>query len=139
MGALTVVPAATEANLPINQKSLFTVSAVVCYKRQTNDKGETSGGVTFLGNNGWGGGSIKIDLPDWVRENHWIMLCGGSQCKWYRIATIGDGYASLSGPDWDVTASPSPTAVIVKTVVGVYTKQMVLDRDPAWYPQQQQP
>ncbi len=140
---LTVSPAMSEKDLWVRFKSQYMVSVVVCYKRQFTEEGERTVKVTeFLGG-GWGGGSIVLDEQVNVREDQWIMLYDASQsgdvsqCKWYRVVAVGKGdlpYLTLSGPDWDVMNYPKPTAVIISTVVGVYTEPIELDRDPAWLP-----
>jgi prepilin-type N-terminal cleavage/methylation domain-containing protein len=149
---LTVTPAAEEASLPVADKSLFSVSVVVCYSRDYSltDKGEPNGEhiavVKFLGQ-GYGGGSVQLtepvpaDPPLRLRENEWIMLSGREAsghtiCHWYRVVSADNSsptsYVSLVGPDWDVPACPQPTAVAVDHVVGVYTTTVELDRDLLW-------
>ena len=167
---LTVTPAANEnelsgipgSGIELRDKSLFSVSIVVCYKRDlgldtgNNPTGEhvtvtppPNPGVTFLGNVGYGGGSLKLtfSIPAAevnMREGEWILLygteaSGRTQCHWYRLANVGeidpatpnDRYVSLIGPDWtidtDGDANLDATAVVIQSVIGVYTTTMELD------------
>jgi hypothetical protein len=137
---LTVVPAAAERNLAVAAKTLYSVSVVVCYRRDftVNDdsppvhNGEHTAAVTFLGL-GWGGGGVQLDSVVDVRENEWIMLAGGNQCHWYRVVSAGEMLVggtnvtvlSLVGPDWDTNVAA--TAVAIDRVVSVYTTTVELE------------
>lgn len=150
---VTVTPAAAEADLGVADKTLYSVSVAVCYgNRLVLDEqtglpaGEhTAGVLKFLGN-GYGGGGVQLNLVVDVKENEWIMLCGGSHCKWYRVVSAGevevdsDGNPtpggtpvtalSLVGPDWDTAIAA--TAVAIDRVVGVYTTTVELDSSLLW-------
>ena len=145
----TVVPSPAEANVTLAEKSQFTVSIVVCYDRNyntaptpTDPAGETVTQATFIGSAGQtispGGGSVQLAQKVKVRENDWIMLYSAGppvQCKWYRVVAAGENptnLVSLAGPDWSLAAGPTATAVIIDSVVGVYTSAMELDNDPLW-------
>jgi len=108
---VTVAPAAAELALPVADKSLFSVSVVVCYRRSYSISeygglpvGEHFATVEFPpGNVAYGGGSVRLtwqgdsrDPAVRLRENEWIMLCGKvpdnrcvppwrTVCKWYRV------------------------------------------------------
>ncbi len=71
-----------------------------------------------------------------TRENDWIMLTNGTDCKWYRVVNVaneldnGSRLVTLAGPDWvydklDLNGNGNPNevqAVICTGVVGVYTQ-----------------
>jgi hypothetical protein len=148
---LTVTPAAAEATLAVADRTLFSVSVVVCYRREFSVDGEHTASVKFLGA-GYGGGSVElssppVDPPLRLRENEWVMLCGKvpdsrlvpperTVCKWYRVVSADSGspttFVSLVGPDWDTVASPMATAVAIDHVVGVYTTTVELDDSLLW-------
>ncbi len=143
---VTVTPAAAEADLPVADRTLFSVSVAVCHGRSfaisefsglpVGEYATTT--VEFLGS-GYGGGSVRLTWPPpdprdpllKLREREWIMLSGGRQCKWYRIVSADrespPSLLTLAGPDWDRTDSPNPTAVAIDHVVGVYTTTVELD------------
>ena len=137
---LTVMPSAGEANLDLQYQSLWSVSVVVCHKRDfTKDSGGKSNGehtasVTFIGS-GWGGGSVTLNPPIKIRENEWLMLKDGHHCKWYRVVSVGgigsqgSTFLSLTGPDWDTQKYPDPKALVVDGVVGVYTTTIEREDD----------
>jgi hypothetical protein len=137
----TVTPAAADATLPIGEQTHYVVSAVVCNRRDFVS-GEifcnlASASVAF------GGGDIVLTSP-WpnLKENHWIALCGqeayggGTRtiCRWYRVTAVAeDGvHVSVTGPDWGSGSSPTTAFTIEKSIVGVYTQAMDLDRDGTW-------
>lgn len=140
---ITVTPAANESTLPYSEKRLYTVSVVVCYKRDLSTTGEHTAATAFLGG-GYGGGSVRLTITSTnevdMREGQWIMLYGTDlasgrvQCSWYRLVTVGEvdpgppivRYVSLAGPDWDTNIAP--TAVIIDGVIGVYTTTIEIDR-----------
>ena len=146
---VTVMPAAAETGLAVADRTLFSVSVVVCYRRDysLSDSGQPNGehtaSVKILGQ-GYGGGSVEligatpVDPPLRLRENEWIMLCGQvsgrTVCKWYRVVSADSQspthYVSLVGPDWDT--SVAATAVAIDHVVGVYTTTVELDRNLLW-------
>lgn len=143
---VTVTPAAGQATLPPAERTLYSVSVVVRYGRNPAVEAaakvsEHTASVAFFGP-GLGGGGVRLSSPNpadpalRLKENEWIMLCGGRQCKWYRVVSADGGtptsYATLAGPDWDTIASPTPTAVVIDSVVGVYTTTVELDRSPLW-------
>jgi len=132
---VTVTPAPGEAALPAAQKQLFSVSVVVCYRRDLDASGEQTAGATISG--GYGGGTVNLDAPVEIKEDEWIMLCdlASRQCHWYRVVACGRSPTdklSVTGPDWNITASATATAVAVKSVVGVYTTTVELDRYSIW-------
>ena len=160
---VTVSPAASEAALTVAQKSLYSVSVVVCYKRVIGAAGETVANVKQFVGGGWGGGRVQLDSVVNVKRNEWVMLCGdkGAKdpldqaytyrfCQWYRVVSAnsllvdanGDPDPDtgtpatalmLAGPDWDTTIPLATTkAVVIDSVVGVYTTTVELDRDPVW-------
>jgi len=76
-----------------------------------------------------------------VKENEWIMLCGQrpspvgnarTVCRWYRVVMVSDPptLLTLAGPDWD--PDYPATAVLIKSVVGVYSTVVCLDANPRW-------
>ena len=119
----------------------YMVSIVVCYRRDlSTGNGETTATVS-LNNDPTCGyvtlSSFSSGAPFNVKENEWIALCGGTpaQCRWYRVVSVGDNsgtqYLSLNGPD--CTGWTPTTAVLVgKSVVGVYTEPVQVDRDLLW-------
>jgi prepilin-type N-terminal cleavage/methylation domain-containing protein len=139
---LTVTPVRAEAALPPERKLLYSVSAAVCNKRDFTSE-QVREVVRFLGNVGYGGGSIELKEPVEVRENEWIMLCDvnvpGEHCHWYRVVSAGESptrFLSLNGPDWsvqDANGNLTARAVVIDSVVGVYTTAVELDQDPRWY------
>jgi hypothetical protein len=151
----TVTPAAVDANLPqISQKTHFSVSAVVCYKRDFNEYAlpihEQSanpplGFLDVANGMALSGGNLMLDVPInndaiSIKENDWVALYSSAYriLRWYRVAAIGEGgkNLALSGPDWQISpnASSYPDYIITlgKSVIGVYTTDMTLDQDPAW-------
>lgn len=145
----TVVPAAAEKDVPWPDKTTFTVSVVVCHRRNfsmtppTGERpAEVSATATFIGAAATsvnpGGGSLMLNAAIPVKENEWILLyapaAGGvpAQCNWYRVVSVGDDtvasagatYLTVAGPDW---FGAQATAVIVDSVVGVYTETVELD------------
>jgi hypothetical protein len=152
----TALPAGTEVSLPVAARRLFSVSVVVCYKRnfQPQALGTLEGehAVNIAANTGFpgqgiGGGTIQLD-PDSkvnVKEGQWVMLyhvqaaASLNRCNWYRVVGVGQStdasgkplqVINLSGPDWDATLQA--TLVVVPGVIGVYTTTMELDWDPLW-------
>jgi hypothetical protein len=144
---LTVSPAPAEAPLGADERARYLVSAVVCYKRdlfidQTDNVavGEHTATATFIGL-GYGGGNLEIqrnawttppDPPERIRDNQWIMLCGGGHALWYRILSVAEDpltgliRLTLAGPDWTVDTNGDGNlddvqVIIVDGVVGVYT------------------
>jgi len=145
---VTVVPSPAEANVTLAEKTQFTVSIVVCYDRNYNtdaskgDLGEVATTASPVGSAGQtvspGGGSWQLGTRVKVKENDWIMLYSAGlpvQCKWYRVVAAGENptqFVTLAGPDWTLVANQQTTAVIIDSVIGVYTSAMELDRDPLW-------
>ncbi|MCX7424442.1 MAG: hypothetical protein NTW96_02200 [Planctomycetia bacterium] len=98
-----------------------------------------------------------------VRQNEWVMVTGLVKdsrldspagagngyrriAKWYRAVAVDEQTefvakpydrwtrrVTLAGPDWD-PACVMPQAVLIRGVVGVYTKTIELDRDSKWNP-----
>ena len=138
---LTVCPSPSDIALsvPIGLRRNYTVSIVVCYKRDFTGAGEhaTTMPVTFLGG-GYGGGTIQVanaGILEHVKTDQWVMLASnnGAVAKWYRVVGVGDQYLSLVGPDWDVTNFGNTTQlVVVEGVTGVYTTTVQLDADCIW-------
>jgi hypothetical protein len=151
---VTVTPAAAEASLPVAEKTLYAVSVVVCYRRDFSAEGEHTAGVKKFPGSGWGGGSVQLSQVIDVKRNEWIMLCGGGHCKWYRVVSAGEllvdassgdpdpngtpvTVLSLAGPDcpvaWMIDSNGDglldAQAVVIDSVVGVYTGTVELDRD----------
>ncbi len=150
---ITVVPAANEngvTGVPLRNKTLYTVSVVVCYKRDLSTTGEHTATVNQFYGGGYGGGSVMLTFAGPagdinVREGQWIMLygidaaSGRTQCSWYRLVTVGevdpnfpnDRYLSLAGPDWTVDTDGNGNldaeAVIIDGVIGVYTTTIEID------------
>jgi hypothetical protein len=145
----TVVPATGEGGLQPAEKTLFTVSVAVCYRRNfsqtpTADNprtAEVATSATFIGNMPVypGGGSLRLDTAVAVKENDWILLyapvtaSAPAQCNWYRVVGVGEDisagnvtYLTVAGADWHQTNS-TVTAVIVDSVIGVYTETVELD------------
>ena len=94
-----------------------------------------------------------------LKTDQWVMLCGWNTdtssssivpvvCQWYRVVgSIGNiassgtptntpNYLSLVGPDWNTNDQriAGVSLVIVRNVIGVYTKTMRLDQDLTWSP-----
>jgi hypothetical protein len=145
----TVVSAACEATLLPADKTLFTVSVAVCYRRNYSMSppagerpAEVSATATFVGASAGsvspGGGSLTLDKAVPVKENDWILLYAPgaaampAQCNWYRVVGVGEDtataagitYLTIAGPDW---YGATATAVIVDSVIGVYTETVELD------------
>ena len=121
-----------------NNSTRFTVSIVVCYKRDFSERTAT---VAKFYDSGMAGGGILLNnpsVPFEVKENDWIALCGVSKtkptlCRWYRVASMGDDGVSLTliGPDWDTSYTTTAVA-LGQSVIGVYTTTIELDSDPTW-------
>jgi hypothetical protein len=132
---LTASPAATETGLDLLSRRMYNVSVVVCYRRDFAASAEQSAAASFVGNIGYGGGTITLGSGVNVKEGEWLLLCNAAVAKWYRVASVGDSPATritLQGPDWDVVNYPQPTAVVIPTVLGVYSTVVELDNDPLW-------
>ncbi len=136
----SVVPA---PNNPLR----FTVSIVVCCKRDLTSTAERAVVVEAFFDNGLGGGSLQLnreindigsDNPPAgiaVKENDWVAMCSPSGlCRWYRIGSIGDNssYLTLIGPDWTATPGQDKLVALGQSVIGVYTTTVELDTDPTW-------
>jgi hypothetical protein len=162
---LTVTPSPVEAGFTFAQRTMYSISVVVCQggKRllaggEQTYSTATTPALTLLGPIANGGAGIILSastssgVTTNVKENQWIMLCGGNpvQAKWYRVANAGppqnvdasnrpspdpvsnsvtlprvDQYLMLVGPDLDTTAGA--IAVIVDGVTGVYTTTVQLN------------
>jgi len=139
---MTVTPVASEIPLPLAQRTHYHVSVAVCYRRDLSPQGEQAVQVAQFLSQGLGGGSVRLADPVMVKENEWIMLCGqrpspvgGSRtiCQWYRVMMVSEPpitLITLAGPDWD--PQYPATAVIIKSVVGVYSTVVELDQNPRW-------
>ncbi len=134
---LTVVPTP-------NSPTLFTVSVVVCFKRDLPPAEATASiAATGFYDLGYGGGSVtlsNLSAPFEVKENDWIALCGTNSakpiptlCRWYRVVAVGDDGVSLTltGPDWDTSYTTTAVA-LGQSVVGVYTTTVEVSTDPTW-------
>ena len=146
----------TEQNYPAYSKSLYsyTVSVVVCYKRNLTSSGEVTATAQAASSSGWtgnmAGGDVELSnfssgAPFAVKENDWIALCGPVNpsgnvvCRWYRVVAVGDvapgsgtQYLSLNGPDCSDWSGKVTAVLPGKEVIGVYTEPMQVDRDPLW-------
>jgi len=127
----------------------FTVSVVVCFKRDSTETTASIAAADFydaVNGVALGGGSVKLTLtkpaaPFEVKENDWIALCGTSMdaakpqalCHWYRVAAAGDDGVSLTltGPDWDTSYTTTAVA-LGQSVLGVYTTTVEVPTDPTW-------
>jgi len=139
---MTVTPAMGEVVLLPAQRSSYHVSVAVCYRRQFGPAGEQMTQVGQFLSHGLGGGSVRLANRVEVKENQWIMLCGQRPgptggprtiCQWYRVVMAGESptdLLTLAGPDWD--PDYPATAVIIDSVIGVYSTVVELDRDPKW-------
>lgn len=144
---ITVCPSRSDIalNIPVGLRRDYTVSVVVCHKRDFDPTGTGEGAtvnpVTFLGG-GYGGGTIQLNPADaaileHIKTDQWVMLAAstGATAKWYRVVgvgNIGTPYISLVGPDWDTTNYLAPILVVVEGVTGVYTTTIHLDNDCTW-------
>ncbi|MBN1395419.1 MAG: prepilin-type N-terminal cleavage/methylation domain-containing protein [Pirellulales bacterium] len=143
---LTVCPSPSDVNLgvPVRLRRNYTVSVVVCNKRDFTSAAEhaTANPVAFIGG-GYGGGTIQLnsadaDILDRIENDQWVMLFGSSGvtpvvAKWYRVVGVGDAatpYLTLVGPDWNNTFAPR--LLVVEGVTGVYSTTVQLDADLTW-------
>ena len=55
-------------------------------------------------------------------------------CRWYRVTAVADDgmHISVAGPDWLFGTPPTTAFTIEKSIVGVYTTTVDLDRDGTW-------
>lgn len=145
----TVTPAASERLAPVALKKSFQVSVAVCHKRVFRDDAaagiaaEQVAQVAFLpGGAGvaLGGGTVQVNPPLLVRPRQWILLADGTQCQWYRVVSAPprsdadprSELLTLAGPDWVVYPGVTNYAVVLQTVVGVYSTVVDIDTDPTW-------
>lgn len=157
---VTLVPNLTDVVLQPKQRSLFSVSIVVFFNRDpvVADAPEYEYLAAeevlfverFLGGTGQGGGSVVLTGVADVKEDEWVLLCGKVNderfqppeerkiFQWYRVASAGlleqtgTTALTLAGPDWDVVDNEKPQLVVVKGVVGVYTKTVELNLNTVW-------
>ena len=130
----------------------YTVSIVVCYRRDFSTNGEITATAYFTGG-GLSGGDVLLSTPLELKEGNWVALIGNFNvplsgqpnnvapiCRWYRVVSVGDDnmHVSLNGPDcldWN-NAGIHPTLVSLESgparVVGVYTKTITVDKDALW-------
>ena len=135
----------------------YTVSIVVCYKRDlstgngentattVSTNGDPTCGYVTVSNFSQKDGNGNV-MPFDVRENDWIALCGTTStvssgpviCRWYRVVSVANSssgtptqFLSLSGPDCS-DFTPTAAVSIGKSVVGVYTEPVQVDRDLLW-------
>jgi len=133
---LTVTPARGELGLEWAMKRNYAISVVVCFRRTLEP--EPQANVTRFIGGGYGGGGVVLSGAVEVREGEWIMLCDAAECKWYRVVSVGqipganNTRLRLSGPDWDVNRNANPQAVIPRSVVGVYSTAVEVERNPLW-------
>ena len=112
---------------PPDERLRFTVSIVVCYRRDFSERSVQlidPNVATPFPDNGLGGGSVVLDDlisndAISVRENQWVALCSRltGLCKWYRVVGISDdahptktnriNRLTLSGPDWQPSVDSS--------------------------------
>lgn len=145
----TVTPAASERLAPVALKRSFQVSVAVCHKRVFRDDSaagivaEQVAQVAFLpGGAGvaLGGGTVQVNPPLLVRPRQWLLLADGTQCHWYRVVSAPprsdvdprSELLTLAGPDWVIYSGATTRAVVVQTVVGVYSTVVEIDTDPTW-------
>jgi type II secretory pathway pseudopilin PulG len=143
---LTVCPSPSDmAVVPVALRRDYTVSVVVCHKREFIPAAEQTWGINNLTGFGPGGGTIQVNLNgrilgDIIKYDQWVLLVGtntGGQpwvAKWYRVVGVGRDYLSLVGPDWDADTFPAAQTqlVSVEGVAGVYTTAVHLDDDLIW-------
>jgi len=132
---LTASPAATESGLQPIDRRTYNLSVVVCYRRKPGVVAEQSAAASFVGGVGLGGGTITVASGLEVKEGEWLLLCNAAVARWYRVVSVGQSPATrmtLQGPDWDVANYPQPVAVVIPTVLGVYSTVVELDNDPFW-------
>lgn len=145
----TVVPAASERGAPVALKKSFQVSVAVCHKRVFRDDSlagiaaEQVAQVAFLSGGAsvaLGGGTVQVNPPLLVRPRQWILLADGTQCQWYRVVSAPprsdvdpqSELLTLAGPDWVIDSGATTRAVVLQTVVGVYSTVAEIDTDPTW-------
>ncbi len=146
----TVTPAASERGAPVALKKTFQVSVAVCHKRVFRDDSaagiaaeQVAQQVAFLpGGAGvaLGGGTVRVNPPLLVRPRQWLLLADGAQCHWYRVVSAPprsdvdprSELLALAGPDWVIYSGAATRAVVVQTVVGVYSTVVEIDTDPTW-------
>lgn len=135
---LTVCPSPSDValNVPVALRRDYTVSVVVCHKRDFAE-GEHVSTVNFLGGVTYGGGTVELisnpGIIEHIQTDRWVLLVGGAVARWYRVVGVGNAdspYVTLVGPDWDGGATP--TMVVVEGVTGVYTTNVHLDNDCVW-------
>lgn len=156
---LTVCPSPSDINMippvPVGLRRNYTVSVVVCYKRDFTGGEYATTMPIILPGGGYGGGTVQLNLADIgiidnVKTDQWVMLVGrdlGSGvpvvAKWYRVVGVFVGstvdsispHLSLVGPDWDTNCfGPNirTDLVVVEGVTGVYTTTVHLDADCIW-------
>ncbi len=135
---VTPSPADVAAAVPIpwNNRRTFTVSVVVCEKRNLSTAGEEVIPVTCDTATGYGGIGIHV-ASQWptawtLKNKDWILLYSPNQtATWYRVVYAGYDEAtdttriSLVGPDWN--GGTAATAISVDGVTGVYTSTVQLN------------
>ncbi len=145
----TVTPAASERLAPVALKKSFQVSVAVCHKRVFRD--DTAAGiaaeqvaqVAFLPGGtpmALGGGTVQVSPPLLVRPRQWLLLADGVQCHWYRVVSAPprsdadprSELLTLVGPDWVIYSGATTRAVVLQTVIGVYSTMVEIDTDPTW-------
>jgi len=141
---LTVSPSAVDVqnSVPVADRRQYSVSVVVCHKRDFTADGTQQRTVSFPGGIGYGGGTVQYtgNVLD-VKENQWVMLLNDpttpTVAKWYRVVGVGmigsgdTNHLSLVGPDWE-DASNDATLVVVDGVTGVYSTTMRIDDSLIW-------
>ena len=148
----TVTPAASERLAPVALKKSFQVSVAVCQKRVFRDakfgpsdeiKAEQVAQVDFHSGGAGvaiGGGTVQVSPPLLVRPRQWLLLADGTQCQWYRVVSAPprsdvdprSEWLTLAGPDWVIYSGATTQAVVLQTVVGVYSTVVEIDTDPTW-------
>lgn len=154
---VTLSPDPTELAAPPNQRTTYNASVAVCYRRRLARDAEQTANVVQWYGAGLGGGGALLDGALELKPKDWIVICGqmvqgfGENmgqprlfCNWYRVQSaevVESGQnrrtmVALAGPDWPRNNSGQPlqgaVAVVLRTVVGVYSTTVELDRNAAW-------
>ncbi|MBN2476937.1 MAG: prepilin-type N-terminal cleavage/methylation domain-containing protein [Pirellulales bacterium] len=141
---VTVTPARSEIDLPVQQRQLYSVSVVVFYKRQypadrpinaSDPKPTERKVVANILTDGYGGGDVRLTTDHGVeyldvREDEWLMLCGrvthrdsspavypsSGVFQWYRVVAAGDVYQATDGSGNLMTVPSTTRPVLARDV-----------------------